>query len=109
MWSARVHKVRQAVPWIGAIIALGGIASGATQPAPDLTHRGAAVVVAQASGGTCVATAVVRAGSASPDTSRAPLTAADATRQRRSRLLEWGIQTVRVLDAVLQAMRALGR
>jgi hypothetical protein len=95
MRSDRVHRARRLVPWISALIVLGGTD-------PHTPSRSALPVVH-------VEHSVARVQATTPDTVLATRPRDDARRQHRLRLLEWAIQLLRVLDAVLQAMRVLLR
>jgi hypothetical protein len=131
MQSVRVRHVGHGIPWITALVALGGLVppvpmrparlTASREPVVAIVQSAEGVgmpdnrpvvvlrfVIEEPSVGPCVATvAIVNAPPVPPDTALTTHKSAEARRQRRKRLLEWGIQTLRVLDAVLQAARAL--
>jgi hypothetical protein len=87
-----VQEARQTILRIMAILALGGTHA---QSAPRSVHPMSGIVSA------AIAQPV------SPDSARTTRTTAEAKRLRLARALEWAIQMLRVLDAVLQAIRVL--
>jgi hypothetical protein len=137
MRSVRVHRARHAIRRITALVALvvsdphtssqsarlsvnrepvvavarpaQGVAPGIAQPDGRLMLM-LRVESGEPRAGSCVATVtIVTPERVAPDTALTTLKTAEARRQRRTRLLEWGIQALRVLDAILQATRALLR
>jgi hypothetical protein len=110
MRSVRVHRARHAIRRITALVALGVCAPHTSAQSVDRSVLVLHVESGKSDAGSCVATVtMVNAERVSPDTALAAPKTAEARRQRRTRLLEWGIQTLRVLDAILQATRVLLR
>jgi hypothetical protein len=95
MRSVRVHHAWQTILRLTALLALGGTDARTVPPSAPHALSGA------------VSAAI--APPVSPHSPRATRTSAEAKRLRLARALEWAIQALRVLDAVLQAIRVLLR
>ena len=93
MRRGRVYHVLRNIPWISALIALSG--PGPDTP-PEYDQRAVFPVPS-----------IAAAPPSPPDTAFDTRPTTAVRRQRRARVLEWAIQTLRVLDAVLQAIRVL--